>query len=90
MSDAKHPIHRLRDRLVAARLAAIEALSGEEVSEAVPLSDQLRRVAELHLVLTAVREEITRHEVIPGTRLRGAPGLELIRKELSRIEIYIG
>ena len=66
MSDAKHPIHRLRDRLVAARLAAIEALAGQEVSEAAPVSDQMRRVAELHLVLTAVRDEIVRHEVTLG------------------------
>ena len=66
MSDAKHPIHRLRDRLVAARLAAIEALAGQEVSEIDPLSGQMRRVAELHLVLTAVRDEIARHEVTLG------------------------
>jgi hypothetical protein len=66
MSDATHPIHQLRDRLVEARLAAIQALAGQEISVASPSSDQMRRVAELHLVLTAVRDEIDRHEVSLG------------------------
>ena len=66
MSDAIHPIHQLLDRLVEARLAAIQALAGQEISEGSPSSEQMRRVAELHLVLAAVRDEIGRHEVSPG------------------------
>jgi hypothetical protein len=66
MSDAIHPIHRLLDQLVEARLAAIRSLAGQEISVTSPSSDQMRRVAELHLVLTAVRDEIDRHEVSLG------------------------
>lgn len=42
------------------------ALAGQEISEASPSSEQMRRVAELHLVLAAVRDEIGRHEVSLG------------------------
>ena len=66
MTHTPGPIHLLRDRLETARLEAIRALASQSVPmEAIP-ADLLRRVSDLHIVLTAVRDEIEAHEVREG------------------------
>lgn len=62
MPEVRTPVHDLRDRLEAARLKAIELLASQDTPvEQIP-ADMLRRIADLHTVLTAVRDEIERHE----------------------------
>ncbi len=62
MAEPRTPVHDLRDRLEAASLKAIERLA----SQGTPLdeipADVLRRIADLHTVLMAVRDVIERQE----------------------------
>jgi hypothetical protein len=64
VSDSQGPIHVLRDRLEAARLQAIEAMAMQDAASAAD-PDMLRRIADLHGALEAVRDEIAGH----GTKI---------------------
>ncbi len=62
MTEPRTPVHDLRDRLEAERLKAIELLASQDTPPGEIPADVLRRVADLHTVLTAVRDEIAQHE----------------------------
>ena len=66
MTEPRMPVHDLRDRLETARLKAIELLASQDAPVEELPADVLRHVADLHIVLTAVREEIERHETHLG------------------------
>ena len=66
MQDDTRPVHRLLDRLLNERLKAIEAMAEQEASGAIPSGDQMRALSELQLVITAINDEIARHEVHMG------------------------
>ncbi|MGA3063716.1 MAG: hypothetical protein ABSD90_10885 [Methylocystis sp.] len=57
------PVHDLRERLETARLSAIEELAAK--SGPLP-ADALQKIALLHSVLSAVRDEIRIYEVKIG------------------------
>jgi hypothetical protein len=57
VSDSQGPIHLLRGRLETARLQAIETLAMQDTAD----PEMLRRIAELHAALEAVRDEISGH-----------------------------
>jgi hypothetical protein len=57
------PVHDLRERLETARLSAIEELAAK--GGALP-TDALEKIALLHSVLSAVRDEIRVYEVKIG------------------------
>ena len=57
------PVHDLRERLETARLSAIEELAAK--SGPLP-ADALQKIALLHSVLSAVRDEIRLYEVKIG------------------------
>lgn len=66
MSNDLKPVHQLRDALEARRLEEIERLADISLaSGGLPL-ESLNPLAHLQLVLTAVREEISAHEVKVG------------------------
>lgn len=64
MPDTDIPVRSLRERLEEERLTAIEALAKHSADQ-LP-ADLLRHVAELHLALSAVADEIDRHAVKVG------------------------
>ena len=66
MQDASHPVHRLLERLLNERLRTIQALAQQEETGGISSSDLIRGLAELQLVITAIRDEIARHEVSLG------------------------
>ncbi len=64
MPDTDIPVRSLRERLEEERLTAIEALAKHSADQ-LP-ADLLRHVAELHLALSAVADEIDRRAVKVG------------------------
>jgi hypothetical protein len=64
MLDTDTPVRSLRQRLEEERLVAIDALA-KHPEDRLP-ADLLRHVAELHLALSAVVDEIDRHAVKVG------------------------
>jgi hypothetical protein len=66
MNGGNKPVHLLRDRLETARVKAIEALASQDCAVDRLPANLLSEVAELHVVLMAVREEIERHEPREG------------------------
>lgn len=64
MPDTDTPVRSLRQRLEEERLSAIDALANHP-ADTLP-ADLLRHVADIHLALSAVVDEIDRHAVKVG------------------------
>jgi hypothetical protein len=61
MATRLEMLQTLSDRLEAEQLQAVETLANGETSLSALSDSSIRRIADLHTVLAAVRDEVSRH-----------------------------